>query len=347
MNRHTDFPRLERDWGIIMPMALDYMPREYRANFQFALDAQPALASTASGGIPAWLTQYVDPDVVRILQSPNEGAEVLGEKKVGDWTTQTAVFPVVENTGEVSSYGDYNTNGKSGVNATWPQRQAYLFQTIVEYGDLEVARAGEAKLNWVGEQQTSAAATLDKFADFTYHFGVAGMQNYGLLNDPSLSAALTPATKAAGGVKWVNNNAIVATANEVYADIQALFSQLVAQTAGRVKRTDQLTLVMAPGSDVGMTATNSFGITVGDLLAKSFPNLKVKTSFRYATAAGNVVQLIADSFDGHDTGYCAFNEKLRDHAIVRQISSWQQKKTSGTWGAIIRYPLAISQMLGV
>ncbi|MGO4738638.1 hypothetical protein AB4099_18970 [Bosea sp. 2KB_26] len=347
MNRHTDFARLEREWGIVLPLAMDYLPREFRADYQFALDAQPALATTGSGGIPAWLTQYVDPEVVRILQAPNEGAEILGETKKGDWTTQTATFPVVENTGEVSSYGDFNANGRSDANVNWPQRQAYLFQTVVEYGDLQVERAGAAKLNWVGEQQTSAAATLDKFGDFTYHFGVAGLQNYGLLNDPSLSAALTPSTKAAGGVKWINNNAIVATANEVYADIQALFSQLVAQTAGRVKRTHQLTLAMAPGADVAMTATNSFGITVGDLLAKSFPNLKVKTSYRYGTAAGNVVQLIADTFDGHDTGYCAFNEKLRDHAVVRQLSSWQQKKTSGTWGAIIRYPLAISQMLGV
>lgn len=347
MTRHSDFARLEREWGIHLPFAMDWMPREFRADYQLALDAQPVLATTASGGIPAWLTQYVDPEVVRILQSPNDGANIIGEKKTGDWTTQTAVFPVVENTGEVSSYGDFNANGRSDANVTWPQRQAYLFQTVVEYGDLQSDRAGAAKLNWVGELQTSAASTLDKFADYTYHFGVSGLQNYGLLNDPSLSAALTPSTKAAGGVKWINNNAIVATANEVFADIQALFSQLVAQTAGRVKKNDRMTLAMSPGSEVALTATNTFGISVSDLLQKNFPNLTVKTSYRYGTAAGNVVQLIADSFDGHDTGYCAFNEKLRDHAIVRQLSSWQQKKTSGTWGAVIRYPVAISQMLGV
>jgi hypothetical protein len=285
--------------------------------------------------------------VIRILQSPNAGAEILGERKNGDWTTQTAFFPVVENTGEVSSYGDYNTNGKSDVNATWPQRQSYLFQTIVEYGDLQVARAGEAKLNWVSELQTSAAATLNKFQDYTYHFGVSGLQNYGILNDPSLSAALTPATKAAGGVKWVNNNAVVATANEVFADIQALFSLLVAQTAGRVNASDPMTLALPPGSQVGLTATNSFGKTAMELIKMNFPNLTVKVSYRYGTAAGNVVQLIADKFEGSETAYCAFNEKMRDHQVLRAISSYQQKKTSGTWGAIIKYPLGISQMLGV
>ncbi|MDE1158427.1 MAG: hypothetical protein PW791_09140 [Neorhizobium sp.] len=346
MKRNVDLARLERDWGIIS-MAMDFMPSEYKRDFDLAMDAQPALVTTPSGGIPAWLTSYVDPEVIHILQAPNAGADILGERKEGDWTTQTAFFQVVENTGEVSSYGDFNTNGRSDANTTWPQRQSYLFQTVIEYGDLQVDRAGAARLNWVSELQTSAAATLDKFQDYSYHFGVSGLQNYGMLNDPSLSAALTPATKAAGGVKWINNNAPVATANEVYADVQALFGLLVAQTAGRVKTKDAMTLAMAPGSEVALTVTNSFGVSVEDLLKKNFPNLTVKTSYRYATASGNVVQLVADKFDGKDTGFCAFNEKMRDHQVVRALSSYQQKKTSGTWGAVIRYPVAVTQMLGV
>ncbi|WP_454813775.1 hypothetical protein [Labrys neptuniae] len=346
--RNTEFARLERDWGIVL-MAQDWMPDAFKRNFQVAIDAQPTLAvGPGSSGVPAIYTTFIDPEVIRVLQAPNEGANILGERKEGDWTTQTAMFTVVENTGEVSSYGDQNNNGQSDANATFPQRQSYLYQTHIEYGELEEARMANAKLNWVSEKQMSAAATLSKFQDYTYHNGVSGLQNYGLLNDPALSAALSPATKAAGGVTWITAGGLInATANEVYADIQALFNKLVAQTMGRVKRKDALTLAMSPGSDVAMTATNSFGITVGDMLAKSFPNLKVKTSPRYATAAGNVVQLIADKFDGHDTGFCAFNEKSRDHAIVQTGSAWRQKKTAGTWGAIIRYPVAIAQMLGV
>ncbi|KAA0117873.1 DUF2184 domain-containing protein [Methylobacterium sp. P1-11] len=338
--------RLE-EFGIHV-MAQDFLPREFRHNYNLALDAQPTLVTTPNAGIPAFLTQYVDPEVVRILQSPNEGADILGERKNGDWTTQTAFFSVIENTGEISSYGDWNNNGVSNVNANWPQRQSYLYQTIIEYGDLQIERAGLAKLNWVAELQTSAASTMDKFQDYTYHFGVAGMQNYGLLNDPSLSAALTPSAKAAGGNRWVTTGgAPVATANEVYADFQTLFSQLVAQTAGRVKMTDPLVLVVSPGSQVGLSAVNSFGVGVYDLLKKNFPNLEVKVSYRYATQAGNVVQLWARSYGGQDTGYCAFNEKMRDHGIVRQLSAYAQKKTGGTWGAIIRYPLAVAQMIGV
>nr|DAH84746.1 MAG TPA: major capsid protein [Caudoviricetes sp.] len=348
MTKHVEFARLERDWGIVV-LAQDYLPLEYKRNYQVALDAQPALAvGPGSSGVPALFTTYVDPEVIRVLQAPNKGADILGERKEGDWTTQTAMFLVVENTGEVSSYGDQNNNGMSDANATYPQRQSYLFQTIIEYGDLEQARMATAKLNWVSEKQISSASTLSKFQDYTYHNGVLGLQCYGLLNDPALSAPLTPATKAAGGVTWITAGGVInASANEVYADIQALFNKLVGQTAGIVEATDDLTLAMAPSSAVALTSTNSFGVNVTDLLTKNFPKLKVKTSPRYATGAGNVVQLIADKFDGKDTGFCAFNEKSRDHAIVRELSAWKQKKTAGTWGAVIRYPAAISQMLGV
>ncbi|WCS27244.1 hypothetical protein LOK46_10625 [Methylobacterium sp. NMS14P] len=346
MNARTDFARLEREWGII-PLGQDWMPEEFRRDFHLAMDAQPVLVTTPSAGIPAYLTTYTDPEVVRILQTPNKGAELLGEKKVGDWTTQTAMFPVIENTGEVSSYGDFNENGKSDANFMFPQRQSYKFQTIIEYGDLAAEVAGLAKLNWVGEQQQSGAMTLEKFRDYSYHFGIANLQNYGTLNDPALSAAITPSAKAAGGNKWVNNGVVVATPNEVNLDLQSLMSTLIAQTGDRVSVDDELVLVVSPGSNLALTAVNNFGVSANDLLKKTFPRLTVVTDARYATASGNVAQLWAKRFDGNDVGYCAFGEKMRDFPLVRELSAAKQKKAGTTWGAIIKYPLACAQMLGI
>jgi hypothetical protein len=338
-----DAARLEREWGIVFPFAMDYMPDDR----SLAMDAQPALVTTPNAGIPAFFTQLVDPEVVRILQTPNKGAEVLGEQKKGNWVDQTIFIPVVENTGEVSSYGDFNTNGRADVNEQWEQRQSYLFQTIVEYGDLEVERAGAAKLDLVSEKQTSSAKTLDKFMDLTYHFGITGLQNYGLLNDPSLSAALTPTTKAAGGTRWVTSGVVTATAQEIYTDFQMLFNQLTTVSGGMIEADTPMTLVTPNTVNAGLTAVNSFGITIRAFIKESFPNIEYVVDPRYATTGGNVVQLIAKEFDSKKTGYCGFNEKSRDHQIVRSLSSYAQKRTAGTWGAIIRYPLAIAQMLGV
>lgn len=342
--------------GAILPGVKSYVPDEFKHDFGLAMDAQPTLVTDPNSAVPAFLTTMIDPQVFKVLFSPNNAAVIFGENRKGTWLDETAMFPVVEHTGEVSSYGDFNENGRAGANTNWPQRQSYLFQTMKEYGDRELERAGLSKINWVSEIDVAAATVLNKFSNLTYFFGVAGLQNYGLLNDPNLSAALTPATKAAGGVKWINAGAIVATANEIYADIQAIFLQLVTQSGGLIDQNTKMVLALSPGSSVALTATNSFNVNVSDLLKKNFPNLRIETAVQYGVtsasnpqgvAAGNFVQLIAESVEGQDTGYCAFNEKMRTHPIVRGSSSVKQKITAGTWGCIVRMPMAIASMVGV
>ena len=353
-----DRPRFEA-LGVTYLGARSYLPEPFRQNYELAMDSvfQPALTTDPNSAVPAMLTTYIDPSVYEIVFSPTKAAEVLGEERKGDWLTETAMFPVVEHTGEVSSYGDRSNNGRAGANTNWPQRQSYLFQTIKSYGDRELERAGLARINWVSELDRSAATLLNRYTNLTYLFGVAGLQNYGLVNDPNLPAALTPATKANGGVTWfTNGGAPNATANEVYNDIVALFEALVAANNGLVDKDTKMTLALSPGSSVALTFTNSFNVNVEDLLKKNFPGLRTVVVPQYGAktatnsqgiAAGNLVQLIADQVEGQDTGYCAFSEKLRSFPIVREMSAYKQKQISGTWGAIIRFPAGFSQMLGV
>ena len=343
--------------GVFVPGVMSYVPDEWRGNYALAMDAQPTLTTDPNSGVPAFLTTLIDPAVFKILFAPNRAATIFGEVRKGGWLDETAMFPVVEHTGEVSSYGDYNENGHTGANTNWPQRQSYLFQTTKEYGERELERAGLARINWVSEIDQAAATVLNKFSNLTYFFGVAGLQNYGLLNDPNLSASLTPAAgKAYGGSKWIVNGVVVATANEIYTDLQSIYSQLVAQTAGLVEADSKLVLAMSPGSEVALTATNTFNVNVFDLLKKNFPNIRFETAVQYGVqsasnpqgiAAGNLVQMFAEDIEGQDTGYCAFNEKMRAHTIIKQLSSFKQKVTAGTWGSIIRMPVSIASMLGV
>lgn len=349
--------------GIHLPDSVQqYVPDGYGTNFSMAMDAQPQLMTAPNSGIPAFLTTMIDPQVFRVLFTPTKAAEIFGEAmsgevKKGDWTDQTAMFPIIEHAGEVSSYGDFNTNGHVTVNANWPQRQAYLYQTIEEYGDLELDRAGVAKINWVTELNRSAADIMNRYQNFTYFFGVIGLQNFGLFNDPSLGASLTPAPKAGGGNAWFNANGVaIATANEAYNDVLALFYQLVTQTGGLVDRETKMTLAMSPGSEVGLALTNSFGINVADLLKKNFPNIRVVTAVQYGVQSagnpqgvvgGNFIQLIATEIEGQQTGFAAYNEKMRMHRLIPDISSYRQKITGGTWGAVIRMPIAITSMIGI
>jgi hypothetical protein len=361
-----DLNKAKADWaahrgqfeaaGVYLPDVQMYVPDGWGRNFDMAMDAQPALQTTPNSAVPALLTTMIDPQVFKVLFSPNKAAIIFGEERKGTWLDETMMFPTVEYTGEVSSYGDFVENGRAGVNTNWPQRQSYLFQVMKEYGERELERAGLARINWVTEIDASAANALNKFSNLTYFFGVAGLQNYGLTNDPGLSAALTPATKAAGGTKWINNGVIVATANEIFADIESTFIALVNQNGGLVDRETKMTLVLSPANEGALTTTNSFNVNVSDLLKKNFPNIRVESAVQYGVLSssnpqgitgGNLMQLIADEVDGQDVGYAAFNEKMRAHKLIPATSSYRQKVTAGTWGAIIRQPFGISQMLGI
>jgi hypothetical protein len=309
-----------------------------------AQDAQPALITTSNAGIPAFLSTFIDPKLIEVLVAPMKAAEIVGEEiKKGDWTTDTAMFPVVESTGEVSSYGDYSNNGVAGANTNFPQRQSYHYQVMTQWGEKELAKAALARIDWANRVNIASVLTLGKYQNKTYFFGVSGLQLYGLLNEPNLIAPIAPTVETGGLVTWAQKDAL-----GVVADIRALFAQLQSQANGLVDLDTKMTLAMSPTSEaVGMTQTVQFGLNVADFVKKNWPNMTVKTAPEYATASGQLLQLIADEIEGQRTVSCAFTEKLRAHPITIESSSFKQKKSQGTFGTILFRPAFVAQMLGV
>ena len=326
---------------------LDFQKKGIAHNFEIAMDAQPTLVTVSNAGIPAFLSTYVDPAIIEIIVAPMKAAEIVGDEvKKGDWVTETAMFPIVESTGETSSYGDYSNNGVAGANTNFPQRQSYHYQVITQWGERELEKAGLARIDWANRVNIASVLTLNKFQNKTYFFGVTGLKNYGLFNDPSLSAPISPTVKAYGGTSW-GPPVGGATGLEVYGDIQALFAQLQTQANGTIQLDEKMTLAMSPVSEVALTRTTQYNVNVEDLLKKNFPNMKVKTAPEYATTSGNLLQLIVESVDGQRVAQCGFTEKLRAHPVKVELSSFKQKKSQGTWGTIIYLPVFVSQMLGV
>lgn len=322
-----------------------------------AMDAQPQLQTTPNNGVPAYLANFIDPDTIRILFSPTRAGEIFGdgdrgERKRGTFADVTATFPVAEHTGHTSSYGDFNNNGDAGVNFNWPQRQQYLYQTIINYGVLETERLGLASVDLIGQKREAATTVIAQDANRLYFYGVAGLQNYGILNDPSLSASIQPGPKAyqsqANG-PWVTNGRVTATPNEVYDDILALFNRIVAQTSGiiSIDSDTPMTLVVSPTRATALAAANNFNVMTEDLIKKVFPNLRIVQAPQLDTPAGSLAILIANNVDGQETGYVAYAEKLRAFPVVQELSAQRQKLAGSTWGAIIRQPAAVATMIGV
>ncbi len=343
MGAREELHYLAKTYGIDLGrLAQDYLPEEFRHDADMAMDALPALVTVSNSGIPAFLTNYVDPKFIEVVTSPMKFAGILGEEKKGDWVTRTAFFPVIESAGEVSSYGDYANNGEITANVNWPQRQSYTYQTVTQWGMQELDAMGKGKIDWANRLNIASALIMGKFQNKSYAFGISGLQNYGLLNDPALIAPITPITKAAGGVTWLN-----ATALEIYADVLALFQQLVAQTGGIIEMDFKGKLCMSPAISVNLGKLTPFNVSVKAMIKENFPNLEIDTAVEYATASGQLVQMIADNVEGQDVGHCAFTEKMRAGPVIPALSSWGQKKAGGTWGAIITYPVGIAQLLGV
>lgn len=326
-----NFNALEQRAGIVFatgynPQALTTLAK------QMAMDSE--LVTTPNAGVLSLFTTYVDPKLIETLVTPMRMAEIFGETKKGDWTTQTAHFPVIESTGETSSYGDYSNNGQAGVNVNWPMRQPYHYQTIIRLGEKEMAMAGAAKIDWSSRKQIAAALTLNKFQNKSYIYGIDGLQNYGILNDPdSLPNVASTPWEAMDG-------------QGVYDSIQSkLYGELIKQTNGHVEASTPMVLLLSPKNEVNLHKTNQYNVNVYDQLNKNFPNLEIRSIPEFSTDAGEVVKLIVREYEGQETLDLSFTEKMRVHAMIPELSSWKQKRSQGTFGCIIYRPMFIASML--
>lgn len=324
-------------------LALDAFPH-IKAQVM-AMDSQPGLATSVNAGVLLSAVSIIDPEVIRVIFTPMRAAEILGgEAQKGSWVDQVAYFPMVEATGQVASYGDYSENGAVDANEQWNYRQPYTWQGFKRYGEQQLERWGAAGLNYAAELDTAMALTFNKFSNKTYFYGVTGLVNYGLLNDPSLPNTVSPLTKAitTDGARWT-----YATALEIFNDVKKLYTTLVTQMGGNVEMDDAMTLVISTTRQPALLTTNDYGLNVEDMLKKAFPNLKIKAAPEYSTGSGELLMLMKDDVDGKRVAYPAYTEKQRSHALVTHASSWSQKNSAGSWGTILRYPIAIARMLDI
>lgn len=311
---------------------------------QLAMDAQ--LLTPANAGVPVEFTSYIDENIIRIVTAPVRARQIGTERKVGDWTTSQMRFPMIEQTGFTQPYDDFANNGKSDVNATFPARENYVFETTIDYGDREAEIAGRARINLVSEKQRSAATTLDLAMNRFYFYGVSGLQNFGLLNDPRLRAALTPTEGAGGSPLWVSKSTI-----EIYNDILRMVADLQTRSQGLIDENSSMVLVVPPEVSAYLLKATDYNVSVKTMLAESLPNLRIVVAPELATTGGNLVQLYAETvtYEGGETRTVdlIFSEKMRAMRIVPGESSYRQKFVAGTFGAVIFQPFAVSQMLGV
>jgi hypothetical protein len=231
------------------------------------------------------------------------------------------------------------------VNYNWITRQQYVFQTLIEYGDLEEAVSAAAKIQLAADKQRAAAHVIDEDANLFSLLGVQGLDIYGILNCPDLPAAITPLDVGSGSsvLEWTDKDT-----RQIYNDVLALFERLVTQCDGWVDQGTPLKLVLSPAAAVFLGKATDYNISVQDMLNKFFRSLTVVTLPELADeTSGQSIMLIADSLAGNPVGELAYSDKIRAGRVVPDVSSYRQKWTSTTYGCILYYPFAVATMTGV
>lgn len=335
MSDHSELRRLARV-GIHYPDTIRHVTTGAADYAMDAANLNPLQITASNGGVPAFLTTWIDPRAIDILLAPMAAAKILGEVKKGDWATTTAMFRTVEPGGQVATYGDWSPNGMSTSNTNYPSRESYTFQTWIEYGDRELAMAGEGYIDLAGDKQYASALVMAKAMNRIYLYGVAGLKNYGLTNDPSLTAPVAATV-----------NYATASPEDIANDFVRQVAQLVAQSNGIITGNEAMVWASAPSALVNLDRTNSFGLSARKKIAETYPNIEFVAVPEYDTAAGRLAQLWVKELDGRPTGELGFTEKERSHAVERYSSNTRQKKSGGSWGAIIYRPFAVGQTLGI
>ena len=121
---------------------------------------------------------------------------------------------------------------------------------------------------------------------------MAGLQNYGLMNDPALIAPVAPTT-GAGGNTWA-----LKTSDEIYADFVLLWANAIAQGNGLINTKSEATVGIPNVVEQNLTKQNSYGQVLKDRLKLAYPNMTIETIPEFATAGGNLVQMIIKNVEG-------------------------------------------------
>lgn len=308
---------------------------------QLANDA--AMVTAANSGVPVEFTSYIDPMVIPILTATRGAREIFGEAKKGDWTTSYARFQTSEIRGEVEAYTDYGQGGASDVNPTFPVRTQYIYQTNIRYGDREVDVASRARLQLAADKQRAAATVIDIASNKFALYGVAGLEIYGLLNDPNLPAVVSPKPNAASKTLWDEKST-----KEIYEDVLYLFEKMADRGAGHIDANTELVLATSPATQVQLGKATDFNISARQMLETYFPKIRFVALPELATTTGGTsILLVAPTIEGLPTAQIGFSEKFRAMRLIPESSSFHQKFVGSSYGTIIYRPFAIGKMTGV
>ena len=294
-------------------------------------------------GMPAGILSQVSVEVAETILAYRSGDEALGgRKKLLDWEQQDYYLPLVEKTGSVEAYSDYDDSLASGLNVTFGRTGHYVFSTSYNIGEREAMQLASAN---VGENYY-LEASLEAIAVELNRVAFSGFVNnnnsflvHGLLNSPSLANY---------------ENSDKKFSEMTYQECVAFFAKAIAklreQTGNNIQRGSKLRVVIASNAfDALALKFTDLGVDAVSALIDKFEKLGVEITItpamelNSANASQDVIYFILENSQGglSDTTTLGYSEIGRMSNVVLGTTYKQQKVSAGTTGAVIYKPAYI------
>lgn len=303
-------------------------------------DAMPNITPN-NIGMPAGILSQVSVEVAETILAYRSGDEALGgRRKLLDWEQQDYYLPLVEKTGSVEPYSDFDDSVASGLNVTFGRTGHYLFSTSYNVGEREAMQLAQGNINsdnyLISASLEALAVELNRVAFNGYVNNNGSFLVYGLLNNTSLNNYETSDKKFS---------------DMTYLECVAFFAKAIAklrsQTGNNIQRGSKLRVVVASNAfDVLALKFTDLGVDAITALINKFKELDVEITITPAIELDNananqdVIYFILENSQGgiSDTTTLGYSEIGRMSNVVLGTTYKQQKVSAGTTGAVIYKP---------
>lgn len=303
-------------------------------------DAMPNITPN-NIGMPAGILSQVSVEVAETILAYRSGDEALGgRRKLLDWEQQDYYLPLVEKTGSVEPYSDFDDSVASGLNVTFGRTGHYLFSTSYNVGEREAMQLAQGNINsdnyLISASLEALAVELNRVAFNGYVNNNGSFLVYGLLNNTSLNNYETSDKKFS---------------DMTYLECVAFFAKAIAklrsQTGNNIQRGSKLRVVVASNAfDALALKFTDLGVDAITALINKFKELNVEITITPAIELDNananqdVIYFILENSQGgiSDTTTLGYSEIGRMSNVVLGTTYKQQKVSAGTTGAVIYKP---------
>lgn len=314
----------------------------------FAMDAAPALQTTATITNPVQFFQYWAPEAVEIVTAARKIDEIVGRTIAGSFEDEEIVTTILERTGSAHPYTDTANIPTASWNQNFETRSIVRFEEGLEVGYLENMRAARMRIDTHKEKAAACAESLAIEHNNIGFYGYADGTNktYGLLNDPNLTAYVTVAEGASGETSWSSKTFL-----EITADIITAVSALINNLAGNFDpMKDSFTMALALESTQYLNTMNELGTkSVSQWIRETYPKCKIVAAVQLNGANGdsNVFYLNADKINGKDTIKQYVQDVLRLVGVEKRAKVVLEDYASATAGVIVQQPIGVVRYSGI